>query len=102
MLTGKGILPLYFFWKSVADVIESNAMNDAIIPIVGNVTPISTPKTIADPIKPKITPSHCFQPTYSLRKGPARAFVRTGCIVTISAVMPVGIPFEMEKNTPPK
>ena len=36
------------------------------------------------------------------RKGPAKAFVKIGCIVTISAVMPVGIPFEIEKKTPPK
>ena len=77
-------------------------MNDAIIPIAGNVTPISTPKTIAEPIKPSATPNHCFHPTCSLRKGPASAFVKMGCIVTIKAVMPVGISFDTEKKTPPK
>ena len=102
LLTGKGILPLYFFWKSVADVIDSNAMSDEIIPMIGNVTPTSTPKTITDPIKPKITPNHCFQPTYSLRKVPASAFVKIGCMVTIKAVIPVGMSLDTEKKTPPK
>ena len=77
-------------------------MNEATIPIVGRAPPISTPNTNADPINPRATPIHCFQPTCSLRKGPAKAFVKIGCIVTISAVMPVGMPFEIEKKTPPK
>ena len=81
---------------------DIKAMNEAIIPIVGRVTPISTPRTNAEPINPKATPNHCFHPTCSLRKGPAKAFVKIGCIVTISAVMPVGIPFDIEKKTPPK
>ena len=57
---------------------------------------------IMTPTKPIKIADHRFQPTYSLRKGPAKAFVKIGCIVTISAVIPVGIPFEMEKKTPPK
>ena len=102
MLTGKGILPLNFFWKRVADVIDIKAMKEAIIPMVGRVPPISTPNNNAAPINHKTTHIHCFQPTCSLRNGPAKAFVKIGCIVTISAVMPVGIPFEIEKKTPPK
>ena len=81
---------------------DIKAMNEAIIPIVGRAPPISTPNTSAEPINPRATPIHCFHPTCSLRKGPAKAFVKIGCIVTISAVMPVGIPFEMEKKTPPR
>ena len=77
-------------------------MKEAIIPMVGRVPPISKPNTNADPINHKTTPIHCFQPTCSFRKGPDKAFVKIGCIVTISAVMPVGIPFEIEKKTPPK
>ena len=81
---------------------DISAMNEAIIPIVGRAPPTSTPNTKADPINPRATPIHCFHPTCSLSKGPAKAFVKIGCIVTISAVIPVVIPFEMEKNTPPK
>ena len=77
---------------------DIKAMNEAIIPIVGRVPPTSTPRTNAEPINPKATPNHCFHPTCSLRKGPAKAFVKIGCIVTISAVMPVGIPFDIEKK----
>ena len=52
---------------------DNKAINAAIIPIVGRVSPISTPKTKAEPTNPKATPNHCFQPTCSLRKGPAKA-----------------------------
>ena len=77
-------------------------MKEAIIPIVGRAPPISTPNTNADPRNPRATTIHCLHPTCSLRKGQDKAFVKIGCIVTISAVMPVGIPFDIEKKTPPK
>ena len=66
---------------------DISAMNEAIIPTVGRTPPISTPNTNADPINPRATPIHCFHPTCSLRKGPAKAFVKIGCIVTMQPIL---------------
>ena len=96
LLTGKGARPPNFFCKRVAEVIDASAIKDAIIPIKGRLSPKSKPKTIAAPTKPSTTPSHCLQPTFSFKIGPANAFVSIGCIVTINAVIPVGIPSETE------
>ena len=48
------------------------------IPAVGKIEPISKPKTKLAPRKPKITPIHCFQVTFSFNNGPAKAFVSIG------------------------
>ena len=40
--------------------------------------------------------------TFSPSIGPLNALVKIGCSVTIKAAIPVGIPIEIEKNTPPK
>ena len=63
---------------------------------------ISIPKTKAAPIKPRKTPIYCLKEIFSFKKGPARILVNIGCSVTIKAAIPVGIPFDIEKNTPPK
>ena len=96
LLTGKGAFPPNFFCKRVADVIEAKAKNDAMIPIDGRASPKSKPRTIAAPLKPNSTPTHCLHPTFSFNIGPANAFVSIGCIVTMSAVIPVGTPSETE------
>ena len=102
LLTDKGKLLLSFFCHNVEEVIANNATNEDIIPIVGNVFPISKPKTKAAPIKPNRTPIHCFHVTFSFKIGPANAFVKIGWRVTINAAMPVGKPFDTEKKTPPR
>ena len=71
-------------------------------PINGIFVPTSRPRTKDAPINPSKTPNHCFEETFSPKIGPLSAFVRTGCNVTIKAAIPVGIPIEIEKNTPPK
>ena len=74
----------------------------ATIPMVGRLESISNPKTKIAPRKPKRTPVHCLHVTFSFKRGPAKELVNIGCNVTISAAIPVGKPFETEKNTPPK
>jgi len=96
LLTGNGAFPPNFFCNKVADVIDAKAINDAMIPTEGKLSPKSKPRTIAAPVNQSITPTHCLQPTFSFKIGPANAFVRIGCIVTIRAVIPVGIPRETE------
>ena len=96
LLTDKGAFPPNFFCNRVADVIDAKAINDAIMPTKGKSPPKSKPKTIAAPLKPSRTPTHCLHPTFSFNIGPANALVRIGCIVTISAVIPVGTPSETE------
>ena len=59
LLTDKGKLLLNFFCHNVEEVIAINAMNEGIMPSVGNIFPISRPKTKAAQRKPKITPTHC-------------------------------------------
>lgn len=102
LLTDKGKLLLNFFCQIVDVVIAINATTVATNPIVGISVPISKPKTITAPEKPNRTPIHCFRETFSFKIGPLNAFVSIGCRVTMSAAIPVGIPFEIEKKTPPK
>ena len=86
----------------VEAVIANKAMIVATKPSNGIFLPTSRPKTKEAPIKPSKTPIHCFSDTSSPNIGPLSAFVRTGCSVTIKAAILVGIPIEIEKNTPPK
>ena len=102
LLTDKGKLLLNFFCQIVDVVIAIKAITVATNPVVGISVPISKPKTITAPVKPKRTPIHCFIDTFSFKIGPLSAFVSMGWSVTISAAIPVGIPFEIEKKTPPK
>ena len=83
-------------------IIANKDIKTAIIPIVGKVVPTSSPRTIAAPKKPSITPVHCLTATFSFNNGPARALVKTGLRVTIKAAIPVGRPLDIEKKTPPK
>ena len=78
LLTDNGKLLLNFFCQSVEVVIAINATKADKIPIRGNVFPISNPKTRVAPINPRITPTHCFQVTFSFNTGPAKAFVNIG------------------------
>ena len=102
LLTDKGKLLLSFFCQIVEVVIAIKAIIVAINPAVGISDPISKPKTKVAPIKPNKTPSHCLVVTFSFKIGPLKAFVSMGWRVTIKAAIPVGIPFEIEKKTPPK
>ena len=68
----------------------------AITPSNGNDSPISKPITKAAPRNPNKTPSHFFNVIFSFKIGPAKAFVRTGCSVTIKAAILVGRPIEIE------
>ena len=102
LLTDKGKLLLSFFCHIVEVVIANKAIIVATNPIIGMLEPMSNPKTNAAPVKPSKTPTHCLRETFSSKMGPLKAFVRIGCNVTIRAAIPVGIPFEIEKKTPPK
>ena len=102
LLTDSGKLFPIFFCHKVELVIAINATNDDKTPITGKFEPTSNPKTNAAPIKPSKAPVHCLKDTFSFKIGPAKTLVKTGCNVTINAVIPVGIPTEIEKNTPPK
>ena len=102
LLTVKGKLLVIFFCHKVAAVTDIKEMNAAKTAIIGRVFPISKPKTRIAPKKPKKTPIHCFQFTFSFKSFPAKAFVSIGCRVTINATIPVGNPCETEKKTPPK
>ena len=93
---------LSFFCQIVEVVMAIKATIVATKPRIGILDPTSKPKTKAAPTKPKRTPIHCLIDTYSFSIGPLRAFVRIGWSVTINAAIPVGIPFEIEKKTPPK
>ena len=83
-------------------VIAIKAIIVAIKPNEGMFDPISKPNTIVAPTKPSKTPIHCLKETFSPNIGPLNALVSMGCSVTISAAIPVGIPLEIEKKTPPK
>ena len=96
MLTGRGKLLLNFFCHNVEKVIASNAIIVATNPAVCILEPISKPKTSAAPVNHNKTPTHCLVETFSFNIGPLKAFVRTGCRVTINAAIPVGIPIEIE------
>ena len=96
LLVDKGRLLLIFFCQSVAEVTEIKDIKAASTPAAGNVFPISKPITKLAPINPKKTPNHFFQVIFSFKMGPAKAFVRTGCKVTINAAIPVGSPIEIE------
>ena len=96
LLNGKGRSLLIFFCQRVADVTAMREIKAAIIPVNGNEVPISKPITKLAPIKPKKTPSHLLKVIFSFNKGPANAFVKTGCRVTINAAIPVGNPIEIE------
>ena len=88
LLTDKGKLLLNFFCQRVEEVIAISATIEAKIPITGKVFPISNPSTKHAPIKPRITPIHCFHVTSSFKKGPASIAVNIGCKETIIAVVP--------------
>ena len=81
---------------------EINAIMVATKPSIGMSDPTSHPKTIAEPIKPKIIPNHWLNETFSPKIGPLKIFVSTGCRVTINAAIAVGMPIDIEKKTPPK
>ena len=98
LLTDKGKLLLSFFCHIVEIVIEINATIVATNPIIGIFEPISKPKTNPAPVNPSITPIHCLRETFSFKIDPLNALVSMGCSVTISAAIPVGIPFEIEKK----
>ena len=96
LLTDRGKLVPIFFCHKVEVVMANNAIKEAITPITGRLVPISKPKTNTAPKKPSITPIHCLKETSSPKNLPAKAFVKIGCKVTISAAIPVGIPIETE------
>ena len=102
LLTDNGKLLLSFFCQIVEEVIAIKAIMVAIKPVTGISDPISNPKTRVAPTNPNKTPNHCLLVTFSFKIGPLKAFVRIGWRVTIKAAIPVGIPFEIEKKTPPK
>ena len=89
-------LLLSFFCHKVEKVIAKRLIKAAKTPFKGRLLPISNPKTRAAPKKPKTIPIHCNFDIFSFNKGPAKMFVNTGCNVTIKAVIPVGIPIEIE------
>ena len=96
LLTDKGKLLLIFFCQRVAVVTAIKEIITATIPYNGRVLPISKPITKVAPTNPKKTPIHLFNVIFSFNTGPARAFVSTGCSVTIKAAIPVGRPIEIE------
>ena len=96
LFTDRGKLLLSFFCQIVEDVIAIKAIIVATKPFTGILEPISKPRTKAAPEKPSKTPIHCFIVTFSFNIGPLKALVKIGWRVTISAAMPVGIPFEIE------
>ena len=96
LLTDKGKLLLIFFCQSVAQVTAIKEIITAIIPSNGKDLPISKPITKVAPTNPNKTPTHFFHVIFSFKIGPAKAFVRTGCSVTIKAAIPVGKPIEIE------
>ena len=102
LLTDNGKLLLSFFCQIVEEVIEINAIIVAIKPVTGISDPTSKPNTKVAPTTPNKTPTHCLRDTFSFKIGPLKAFVSIGWRVTIKAAIPVGIPFEIEKKTPPK
>ena len=102
LLTGNDKLLLNFFCHKVAQVTAIKDIKTAIIPIVGSFVPTSKPKTIVAPKKPSMTPTHCFHVTFSFSNGPAKALVSIGLRVTTNAAIPVGRPFDIEKNTHPR
>ena len=102
MLTDKGKLVLSFFCQIVEIVIAIKAIIVAINPIIGIFDPTSKPKTNTAPVKPSKTPIHCLKEIFSFKNGQLKALERIGCSVTIKAAKAVGIPFEIEKKTPPK
>ena len=77
--------------KSISGIYTKKKINSFI-----SVFPISKPITKLAPINPKKTPNHFFQVIFSFKMGPANAFVKTGCKVTINAAIPVGRPIEIE------
>ncbi len=81
-----------FFCHKVPAVIATKAVQDAIKPTKGNVSKALIPKTNNVPLKPKKIPTHCLHVTTSPSKGPANKEVRMGCMVTINATIPAGIP----------
>ena len=102
LLTDNGKLLLSFFCQIVEDVIAIKAIIVATKPATGMFEPISKPRTKVAPENPSNTPIHCLKVTFSFNIGPLKAFVKIGWRVTIKAAIPVGIPFEIEKKTPPK
>ena len=102
LLTDKGKLLLSFFCQIVEVVIAIKDIIVATKPIIGIYEQTSKPSTIAAPTKPRRTPIDYFIVTFSFNIGPLNAFVRIGWRVTINAAIPVGIPLEIEKKTPPK
>ena len=93
---------LNFFCQIVEEVIAKSAIIVDINPNKGTPDPISKPKTNTAPKKPNKTPNHCLKVIFSPNNGPLNRLVNTGWRVTISAAIPVGIPIEIEKKTPPK
>ena len=62
LLTGNGAFPPNFFCNKVADVIDAKAINDAMIPKEGKLSPKSKPRTIAAPVNP-VSYTHLTLPT---------------------------------------
>jgi len=96
LLTERGRLLFIFFCHNVELVIANKAINDDTTPMIGRLEPTSNPKTNTAPANPSTTPTHCLKETSSFKNFPAKALVKIGCKVTINAVIPVGIPIEIE------
>ena len=96
LLDDNGRLLSAFFCQRVENVIANKLINAAITPNIGKDSPISKPNTKAAPVNPKIIPIHWDIFTFSFNNGPAKILVKTGWRVTISAVMPVGMPIDIE------
>ena len=92
--------------SEVADLsqLATHYCNDMVVDKKGNasVGNFGFDLHAGEPIKPNNIPIHCFLETSSFKIGPAKALVKIGCRVTIKAVIPVGIPFDIAKKTPPK
>ena len=78
MLTDKAKFPLNFFCHNVPAVIANKAKTVANNPKGGISFPKSIPKTVTEPMKPKLIPTHCFQDIFSPKIGPDKIFVKIG------------------------